>query len=186
MQHGHETAWQLPVDVPQWAWFADPAYVCSFCVACALQVKVRINPAASAAASAAGTVPPITEAAAAGSSSVVHTIKHKPYLVGVHCDSPARQKLACWLGVAAYLACGWCLFHAERLAGATGKEHVYPKGYHKAVVQPHITQQQQQAAAAAAAAGSAASSSATAAAGAQQGAPAGVRVGEKCLRLSDA
>jgi hypothetical protein len=61
---------------------------------------------------------------------------HRPFLVGVHADAPARIKLACWLAVAAYLACGWCLFCAQRLAGATGRQQSYPTGYLEAVPQP--------------------------------------------------
>lgn len=52
-----------------------------------------------------------------------------PVLVGSAADAPARSKQSCWLGVAAYLSCGYCLFEAERLASASGQQHNYPKGY---------------------------------------------------------
>lgn len=61
---------------------------------------------------------------------------HKPYLIGVHADSPARQKAAAWLAVSAYLACGWCIFKAAMLLSATGRQHVYPTGYSVGVPQP--------------------------------------------------
>jgi len=47
------------------------------------------------------------------------TIKHTIFLLGVSADSPARQKLAAWPGVAAYLACGWCRFQGHKLEDST-------------------------------------------------------------------
>ena len=44
--------------------------------------------------------------------------QHKLFLSGVAADSPARQKLASWPGVAAYVPCGWCLFQGEKLPGS--------------------------------------------------------------------
>ncbi|DBB00762.1 TPA: hypothetical protein ACH3X1_000694 [Trebouxia sp. C0004] len=38
------------------------------------------------------------------------TFMHTAFLLSVSADSPARQKMAMWPPVAAYLACGWCLF----------------------------------------------------------------------------
>ncbi|DBA87963.1 TPA: hypothetical protein ACH3X1_004948 [Trebouxia sp. C0004] len=35
---------------------------------------------------------------------------HTAFLLSVSADSPARQKMAMWPPVAAYFACGWCLF----------------------------------------------------------------------------
>lgn len=102
--------------------------------AAARQAAAVARQAAAEAVAAAAATP----ASTADSGTVVESFEHKPYLIGVHCDSPARQKMACWLGVAGYLACGWCLFMAQRLAAASGKQHVYPKGYKKAVVQPHL------------------------------------------------
>lgn len=52
-------------------------------------------------------------------STPARTIQHKMFLLGVAADSPARQKLAAWPGVAAYLACGWCLFQGHKLEGST-------------------------------------------------------------------
>jgi len=134
--------------------------------AAARQAAAAARQAEAAARQAAVTAAAMTPAPAAASSSAVESFEHKPYLVGVHCDSPARQKMACWLGVAAYLACGWCLFHAERLASASGKEHVYPKGYRRPVEQPHLTPQGEPAQAAA-------------------GARLRVKVGDQLLQLTD-
>eukprot|EP00775_Hariotina_reticulata_P000935 gene935-1261_t len=61
---------------------------------------------------------------------------HRPCLIGVHADAPARQKLSLWLAVASFLACGWCLFKAMLLPSASGKGHSYPTGYDKGVQQP--------------------------------------------------
>jgi hypothetical protein len=55
----------------------------------------------------------------ATASVPAHTIHHTIFLLGVAADSPARQKLAAWPGVAAYLPCGWCLFQGHRLEGST-------------------------------------------------------------------
>ena len=41
------------------------------------------------------------------------------FLLGVAADSPARQKLAAWPGVMAYLACGWCVYQGQLLPGST-------------------------------------------------------------------
>ena len=40
------------------------------------------------------------------------------FLLGVAADSIARQKLAAWPGVAAYLACGFCLFQGQKFDGS--------------------------------------------------------------------
>ena len=45
-------------------------------------------------------------------------LQHKVFLSGVAADRPARQKLALWPGVAAYIPCGWCLFQGEKLPGS--------------------------------------------------------------------
>ncbi len=40
------------------------------------------------------------------------------FLLGVAADSIARQKLAAWPGVAAYLACGFCFFQGQKFDGS--------------------------------------------------------------------
>jgi hypothetical protein len=65
--------------------------------------------------------------------------KHRPFLAHVLADSPARTKLSRWLGVGAYLACGWCLFQGTPCKKAipnacpdgAPKSHttIYYKGY---------------------------------------------------------
>lgn len=72
----------------------------------------------------------------ANGSTVRRTFKHKPFLVGFHSDSPARQKAAGWPGVASLQACGFCSFRCQQGRSARGKLHAYPKGYHVAVLQP--------------------------------------------------
>ena len=143
---------------------------------------MRVNPASFTAASQGAAAASTQLAGTASDSSRVYTFEHKPFLVGMHCDSPARQKVACWLGVAAYLACGWCLFRAQRLAGASGKEHSYPKGYSKSVPQPHL--QAVAPTAAAAAPAPAAAAVAAGAAGAQRR-TLKLRVGAEQLQLTD-
>ena len=61
---------------------------------------------------------------------------HTIFLTGVHADSVARIKLALWMGVAAYFACGWCLFHGTRSIGAGGGSSMCFKGYSKPEPQP--------------------------------------------------
>ena len=46
-------------------------------------------------------------------------LQHKVFLGAVAADSPARQKLALWPGVAAYIPCGWCVFQGEKLPGSS-------------------------------------------------------------------
>jgi hypothetical protein len=67
---------------------------------------------------------------------------HKPFLAAVHADAPARIKLTYWLGVGAYLMCGWCWYQATRTASgdnADGSENQYMMGYHAPTLQQKDT-----------------------------------------------
>lgn len=46
-------------------------------------------------------------------------LMHVIFLIGVAADSIARQKVAEWPGVRAYLACGWCLFEGSSPQGSS-------------------------------------------------------------------
>lgn len=61
---------------------------------------------------------------------------HRPFLLGVLADSPARCKLTRWNGVGAYIACGWCLFQGCQYptSGGRGGTHIYYKGYKEPVL----------------------------------------------------
>jgi len=61
---------------------------------------------------------------------------HRPFLLGVLADSPARCKVTRWNGVGAYLACGWCLYQGCKYptSGGKGGTHIYYKGYKQAVL----------------------------------------------------
>lgn len=71
----------------------------------------------------------------------MRTFRHKPFFVGFHSDSPARQKAAEWPGVASLKACGFCAFVCEQHPSATGKLHAYPMGYSQSVPQPLLPTQ---------------------------------------------
>jgi hypothetical protein len=74
-------------------------------------------------------------------------VHHHAFLSGVLADTPARIKLAMWLGVAAFLSCGWCLNQAvnrvpDTEAGEEGFESngderrtMNPMGYCKPIMQ---------------------------------------------------
>ena len=47
----------------------------------------------------------------------MHTFTHHMFLLSSSADSPARQKLANWPGVSAYVACGWCVFEGFKREG---------------------------------------------------------------------
>lgn len=52
---------------------------------------------------------------------------HRPLLGGILSDTPARNKVAMWLGQRAYLGCGFCLFQAT--AKKSEKKNVKGKEY---------------------------------------------------------
>lgn len=78
-------------------------------------------------------------------------IHHFAFLSGVLADTPARIKLARWLGVAGFLSCGWCLNQAvnkerKERAGQDREEEAFEEdgsvrstmnhmGYDKATLQ---------------------------------------------------
>jgi hypothetical protein len=69
---------------------------------------------------------------AADGSITTTQLCHKPFLGAFHADSPGRAKFAYWLGMTAYLMCGWCIYQGTRAAaGFTGKggKCQYMKGY---------------------------------------------------------
>ena len=47
----------------------------------------------------------------------MNTFTHHMFLLSSSADSPARQKLANWPGVQAYIACGWCAFEGFKREG---------------------------------------------------------------------
>lgn len=49
----------------------------------------------------------------------LRVFQHTAFLLNASTDSPARQKMALWPPVAAYLACGWCLFEGYKREGET-------------------------------------------------------------------
>ena len=54
--------------------------------------------------------------------------QHTIFLLGISADSQARIKMAMWLPVSAYLACGWCLFEGfkrERSDSGSGSRGTY-------------------------------------------------------------
>ena len=63
-------------------------------------------------------------------SIVCEPLQHVIFLSGVYADTVERIKVAEWLAVAAYLACGYCIFQGVRCSGGT-----YFKGYQAPVVQ---------------------------------------------------
>lgn len=71
----------------------------------------------------------MTERIRRGDAIEERTFYHTMFLTGVHADSVARIKLSGWLGVAAYFACGWCLFHGTRCQTAVGTGSMCFKGY---------------------------------------------------------
>ena len=44
---------------------------------------------------------------------------HTIFLLSISADTLARQKMALWPPVAAYLACGWCVFEGYRREGGS-------------------------------------------------------------------
>jgi hypothetical protein len=60
-------------------------------------------------------------------------LMHAAYFTSFVADTPARVKAANWMGVGAYLACGWCLFEGTPVPNPRGKgtTNYYP-GYAKA------------------------------------------------------
>lgn len=71
-------------------------------------------------------------------------IHHHAFLSGVLADTPARLKLAEWLGVAAFLSCGWCLNQAVNVVNkqeeafdedGSARKVMNPMGYDKPVWQ---------------------------------------------------
>lgn len=61
---------------------------------------------------------------------VCEPLQHVIFLSGVYADIVERIKVAQWLAVAAYLACGYCVFQGVRNSGGT-----YFQGYQAPVAQ---------------------------------------------------
>ena len=70
----------------------------------------------------------VTEAIPATDGTIQkRTFMHKVFLLSISADSPARQKMAMWPAVAAYIACGWCLFEGCKIDGEAAATRF--KGY---------------------------------------------------------
>jgi hypothetical protein len=63
-------------------------------------------------------------------------VRHHAFLSGVLADTPARIKLAMWLGVAAFLSCGWCLNQAVNRVPDQGEEGYEADGNARRTMNP--------------------------------------------------